>query len=918
MRIFFGEFYNDLDAAGKKRINETAERVIGSPSPWDYLRSQDMKRFANGEISEKIFKFRESKNCRIIAAKLKDVRKDICGEFGYEKDDLVFLDWTGHDDQFKSGWYFSERLKTGKSIDLSREDQEKISRKVLSQKYVIKEYPVRLRHGNQNMDYWVPVLMNSQSEVVRGILSDWEAERSAGGRRAVIQMGPAGSGKTLLAVNLLTELQVRYQEDPSVRIGYFTRSHALRKSVRTQWKDILENRTKKAQTDSRVVFSEISEYGREILGDSVRGCCFTYPIFKNWKPLQDFLRRLGGKATADHVWNHIHGVILGSLGRDFHQDCKLPVRLVKINTAESKGCERWLKRAPHTANYYALDWTKRKEIKPREEWLLKYRQTEEFDKGKTTKGMLLQELSRFGRAYDEDSEEIINKQFMGKEEYLAQTEEEGGIPADVREEIYNFFLQTYWPAVYGENATYHDANVIARHLIHYWEEQDPGVAAESTKKFDYLVIDEVQDYTEVQIALLIRLLKQSAGGQVVFFGDEHQSIGHSNFDMVRLKGILGDYFHETGFVEKGLLETNFRNARVIAGAANSLATVRASVLGRSNAAQGNDIPANEAEGRLYRVTADMIRQESVVSKIIASPDAIILVTSEKQKEQATDFLQGLLVKDEDSLLRKPEEAIELVEDIKGIEFKYVLFYNAISEQHASWERILKQYDPQRRVFTGEKESCAKYGLLFDRLYVGITRAQRTLCFFDEYGCDDVYKKLSWQLDLKNGQEGEVELGLSELEFDYAKKAEEYLQQENYSRAARYFTYAGSDYVWYRQYAELLDDDEKGRTDEDWFWKACLLYMPQEGEGDTCRYRDMLEETISRVVQYAKGDFQREAWSLLSGKCLVGKKMSEILALGVRACRRMQKNEALSEGQRLQLLKGIMEALEAAESKSMVI
>jgi hypothetical protein len=87
-----------------------------------------------------------------------------------------------------------------------------------------------------------------------------------------------------------------------------------------------------------------------------------------------------------------------------------------------------------------------------------------------------------------------------------------------------------------DEAGLHDSNLVA----HEWRTQ---IAEKQPPVYDFVVIDEVQDLTPVQLALVLALLK--APGQFILCGDSHQIVHPNFFSWAALKslfwqGLAGD------------------------------------------------------------------------------------------------------------------------------------------------------------------------------------------------------------------------------------------------------------------------------------------------------------------------------------------------------------------------------------------
>ena len=112
-----------------------------------------------------------------------------------------------------------------------------------------------------------------------------------------------------------------------------------------------------------------------------------------------------------------------------------------------------------------------------------------------------------------------------------------------------------------------DSNLVA----HAWRTQ---IAEALGPVYDFVVIDEVQDLTPVQLSLVLALLKKP--GQFILCGDSHQIVHPNFFWWAALKslfwqGLAGEAAQRQPL---HLLQANFRNTRAVTALANRLLKIK--------------------------------------------------------------------------------------------------------------------------------------------------------------------------------------------------------------------------------------------------------------------------------------------------------------------------------------------------------
>jgi DNA helicase IV len=94
------------------------------------------------------------------------------------------------------------------------------------------------------------------------------------------------------------------------------------------------------------------------------------------------------------------------------------------------------------------------------------------------------------------------------------------------------------------------------------------VAGRRRARYDFLVVDEVQDLTNAELTFALRTLEQP--GQFVLCGDANQIVHPNVFSWSRLKSL---FFRDEDLAAGrriGVLEANYRNARAVTRTANLL------------------------------------------------------------------------------------------------------------------------------------------------------------------------------------------------------------------------------------------------------------------------------------------------------------------------------------------------------------
>lgn len=243
-----------------------------------------------------------------------------------------------------------------------------------------------------------------------------------------------------------------------------------------------------------------------------------------------------------------------------------------------------------------------------------------------------------------------------------------------------------------KNNNFLDENNLARKVI----------GSKLTEKWDWIIIDEVQDLSEVQIYMLSKLVNEQ--GRIIWTGDINQTINPTFFNYSRLKNL---YYTHKETLKEIMLTKNYRTTKEIIKLINDISSLRRRVIGTSS------YDVVETAIRSGRETGILkFDEKNIKSMFDAVKDrhyVAIVVANEEQK----DIL----------IAKYPEIEARLfaVNEIKGLEYENVICYNVLSSYTNIWIDILNgKY---------KRNNNMKY--YFNLLYVAMSRAKNSLFIYEE-------------------------------------------------------------------------------------------------------------------------------------------------------------------------------------------
>ena len=295
---------------------------------------------------------------------------------------------------------------------------------------------------------------------------------------------------------------------------------------------------------------------------------------------------------------------------------------------------------------------------------------------------------------------------LSREAYLALGPRQSIFAPEQRSAIYELFGK------YRQWLTDHqlfDTNLVA----HEWQ-------ALAQPTYDFIVIDEVQDLTNAQLALVLRTL-QSAG-QFMLCGDSNQIVHPNFFAWSAVKSL---FWRDPALAERqqlSVLGVNYRNTRAVTRMANSLLKIKHARFGSIDRESNHLVqPASQAEGEVRLLPDKDAVQRDLDARTRGSTQFAVLVLRDEDKTQARQVFRTPLVFS--------------VHEAKGLEYPNIILYRFVSAQRQAYAEIcdgvsaadlLHDDLDYRRAKDKNDRSLELWKFYVNALYVAITRAVERL------------------------------------------------------------------------------------------------------------------------------------------------------------------------------------------------
>ena len=716
MKILITELFLSHIPQGKEsfvlqKMSQFVREYVASKFNMSVMRTGvSVREIKNNRNGLRIFKLRINKGDRILFTFDTDrVRSEY-------RQAILFLDYCHHDDQAMRGRMIGvsnqqveEYLTSEESID-----------EFIDQQYINFDYdPNRVITRVINVETMGQLLDEREDKAVY-YLNDEQFECLAPTDAPTFIFGSAGSGKTTINIHKAFILAMQ-----PIKIAYFTYSSYLVEDAKKLFQKILEESPEYRADEllKRVHFYHLNDYiSQEVsIYQTV-----SYEQFRTWViERQPLLLKQLGLGIYD-IWKEIRGIIKGMIPKEWidyrvnMKEWSLASDLVEVIVKKGLGHVDGEDLVLHAEKLYEA----------------KTRFLDQYE----LKAVLLmhQILDQY----------LLNHALIPKEIYLTLDEQYCLYSSSQRELLYELTLR-YQMFLSAEGKV--DENDMARQFLNRLMNQKVPL-------FDFVIADEIQDLTEIQIYCLIRLARNR--NNLLFSGDINQTIRPTYFHTGRIESILKTSNTHLGFIKHQLVK-NYRSTKEVVDLANQVVTLRIQCLGLNKKNDYYEIPIRGEQHPIYYFDAKHpLEMVKLIETGLNRHYVAIVVPDEEEKKNFERLTQQ-------------KGAVFTVEEIKGIEKEYIICYNVMTKYKTAWETILNQdmmYQNQYRYY-------------FNLLYVALTRARHHLCFIEEDMPPSLYEQFESEF-LSFDTFDETELKLNQLSTDnqFYKEAQLYERRELYEQA----------------------------------------------------------------------------------------------------------------------------------------
>ncbi len=298
----------------------------------------------------------------------------------------------------------------------------------------------------------------------------------------------------------------------------------------------------------------------------------------------------------------------------------------------------------------------------------------------------------------------VDKPYLSRDEYMNLGVRRSIFLGTERNRVYDAFEK--YLEFLQENGFY-DHNIVSYEYLKYCR-----------PVYDFIVIDEAQDFTNIQLFLVLNTLKEK--GSFILCGDSNQIVHPNFFSWTNVKSM----FYKQDMAERDIriLRTNYRNSVEITQIANRLLKIKNARFGSIDKESTYLIEAVGGEkGEVVLLKDNDKVRRNLNDKTSRSTRFAVLVMKQEDKAAARKMFRTPL--------------LFSIHESKGLEYENVIILNFISDNAREFNEIVQQIDQDdldnediafSRFRDKSDKSAEAYKFYINSLYVAITRGIKNI------------------------------------------------------------------------------------------------------------------------------------------------------------------------------------------------
>jgi hypothetical protein len=305
---------------------------------------------------------------------------------------------------------------------------------------------------------------------------------------------------------------------------------------------------------------------------------------------------------------------------------------------------------------------------------------------------------------------VTQGESLSVEEYMTLGVRESIIPTNERQDTHRIFRAFLQHLVKSQQ--YDLSLLCSRHL--------PRVSSQ----YDYLVVDEIQDFTITQLRFVLAWLREPTN--FILCGDAHQVVHPNLFSWAKLKSFLYRTHDRIDIPDSiKILQANFRNSESVTTAANMLLRLKKRRFGSIDKESDYLVTSQSGvKGAVHLLRCSETLIKSISDKVRLSTSYAVIVLADEQKDLARSLFGTPLVFS--------------VHEAKGLEYQNAILFGFAQHAEREYREIASDISveelDQDLAFSRPRDKSDKtaevYKFYTNALYVALTRAMGTVLIVD--------------------------------------------------------------------------------------------------------------------------------------------------------------------------------------------
>jgi hypothetical protein len=343
----------------------------------------------------------------------------------------------------------------------------------------------------------------------------------------------------------------------------------------------------------------------------------------------------------------------------------------------------------------------------------------------------------------------VDKACLDRDEYLALGVRQSIFPSDQRDRVYAVFRRyREWLGASG----WYDPNLVA---FEY--------RALCRPRYDFAVVDEVQDITNVQLQLILQSLRHPEN--FVLCGDSNQIVHPNFFSWAKVKSLFYEKRVKGQAEIVRVLDANYRNSPQVTDAANRLLLIKNARFGSIDRESSYLVKSvSEREGVVELARDSAATRSEIDMKTSRSTRFAVIVMREEDKADAKRSFRTPLVFS--------------VQEAKGLEYDNIVLLNCVSNHARAFDEItagvtaddVRKELRYARAADKSDKSLEAYKFYTNALYVALTRAVQNVYLIEAHTRHRIWPLLGLA-ELRGGTQMKTEASSDEDWKQEARKLE---------------------------------------------------------------------------------------------------------------------------------------------------